>query len=141
MASSDDVNTTAVIHDLFGTLKRYSQSHKVSETDILRKRARQYAEADEPTSSGERRPLLVFSAEGTRYAIDVAFVREIREMPSVTRVPGAPPYFSGVINVRGVVVTVFDMVAFLGGGATNTTEEMLLLSNGDMLLSVAVAAV
>jgi purine-binding chemotaxis protein CheW len=43
------------------------------------------------------------------FAISVAQVREVLEISSVTRVPSAPPYMRGVVNVRGKAVPVVDL--------------------------------
>lgn len=43
------------------------------------------------------------------YAIDILAVREIRGWTPVTRIPQAPPYVLGVLNLRGVIVPVLDL--------------------------------
>jgi len=46
---------------------------------------------------------------GEEYAIAILRVKEILQLDSLTRVPGAPPGIRGVINVRGSVVPVVDL--------------------------------
>ncbi|MFC5740563.1 chemotaxis protein CheW [Dyella tabacisoli] len=43
------------------------------------------------------------------YAIDILAVREIRGWTPVTRIPQAPPYVLGVLNLRGAIVPVLDL--------------------------------
>ena len=44
-------------------------------------------------------------------------VREILPVPeTVVRVPGAKPWLRGIANVRGQLLTIVDLKAFLGGG-------------------------
>jgi purine-binding chemotaxis protein CheW len=43
------------------------------------------------------------------FAISVAQVREVLEISSITRVPSAPTYMRGVVNVRGKAVPVVDL--------------------------------
>lgn len=43
------------------------------------------------------------------YGIDILSVREIRGWSAVTRIPQAPPYVLGVLNLRGAIVPVIDM--------------------------------
>ena len=43
------------------------------------------------------------------FAIDVAQVREILELAQVTKVPTAPSYMRGVVNVRGRAIPVVDL--------------------------------
>ena len=43
------------------------------------------------------------------FAIDVAQVREVLDLPPITRIPTAPPYLRGIVNVRGGAVPVIDL--------------------------------
>ncbi len=52
---------------------------------------------------------LTFTLDGGAFALDIATVREVLEMPAITRVPRAPRYMRGVINLRGNGVPVVDM--------------------------------
>jgi purine-binding chemotaxis protein CheW len=47
------------------------------------------------------------------YAMPVSSVREVIRARAVTRVPGSPRVMSGLVNVRGMVVTVLDLAACL----------------------------
>ncbi len=42
-----------------------------------------------------------FELGGERYALDINLAREIVEMIPITPIPRAPPFISGVINLRG----------------------------------------
>jgi purine-binding chemotaxis protein CheW len=52
---------------------------------------------------------LTFKLGDELFAIDVAQVREILELSLVTRVPSAPAYMRGVVNVRGKATPVVDL--------------------------------
>lgn len=52
---------------------------------------------------------MVFRLEREHYAIPVLKVQEIIGQHDVTRVPGAPQFVLGVINLRGRVVPVVDL--------------------------------
>ena len=52
---------------------------------------------------------LTFKLDQEMFAIDVAQVREILDLAPITKMPQAPDYMRGVINVRGSVVPVVDM--------------------------------
>jgi purine-binding chemotaxis protein CheW len=43
------------------------------------------------------------------FAIDVSRVREVLELTEITRVPSAPSYLRGVVNVRGSAIPVVDL--------------------------------
>jgi len=52
---------------------------------------------------------LTFKLGEENYAVDVANIREILDCTTITRVPRAPEFMRGVINLRGSVVPVVDM--------------------------------
>ena len=52
---------------------------------------------------------LTFVLDGEVFAVDVSRVREILEIPSITKVPQVPVFMRGVINLRGCVVPVIDL--------------------------------
>jgi len=52
---------------------------------------------------------LTFTLTDEVFAVDVARVREILEMPGITKVPRMPDFMLGVINLRGCVVPVIDL--------------------------------
>ena len=52
---------------------------------------------------------MTFKLGDELFAIDVARVREVLEIPQVTRVPTAPKYMRGVVNVRGQSIPVVDL--------------------------------
>lgn len=54
--------------------------------------------------------------------------REVLGFPSVvTRVPGAKPWIRGIANVRGTLLPVVDLRAFLGGGVTGVGRSARVL--------------
>lgn len=52
---------------------------------------------------------LTFKLGDESYAVDVANIREILDATTITKVPMAPDFMQGVINLRGNVVPVIDM--------------------------------
>ncbi len=54
-------------------------------------------------------PVLLFSLGSEVFAIAADCVREILDVPPVTRVPGAPAHVDGLVNVRGAVVPLADL--------------------------------
>ena len=57
----------------------------------------------------ETRQYMTFKLGGELFAIDVAQVREVLEVPSITKVPTAPAYMRGVVNVRGQATPALDL--------------------------------
>jgi purine-binding chemotaxis protein CheW len=72
----------------------------------------------------KERTLLVFDLMGEHCGLDVSLVREIVHVPPrITRVPNAPHYVRGVVNLRGTVIPVLDCVSKMGGAQTESTNE------------------
>ncbi len=61
------------------------------------------------------------------FAVPVEMVVEILDMRPVFRIPETPPYFAGLIDVRGRGVPVIDLRVKLGLTATTITEHTRIL--------------
>lgn len=62
-------------------------------------------------------------------------VREVLSLPEeMTRVPGAQSWLRGIANVRGQLITIVDLKAFLGGGVSMTDRHarVLVLASRDV---------
>ncbi len=53
--------------------------------------------------------LVTFHVGDEEFGVNILDVREINRMMEVTRVPHAPPFVEGVINLRGQVIPVVDL--------------------------------
>jgi purine-binding chemotaxis protein CheW len=52
---------------------------------------------------------LTFKLDDEIFALDIASIREVLELTTVTKVPRTPEFMRGVINLRGGVVPVVDL--------------------------------
>lgn len=68
--------------------------------------------------TAEREQYLTFNLSGELFAIGILSIREIIEYAHLTQVPMMPRYIRGVINLRGSVVPVVDLLARFGQGLT-----------------------
>ena len=75
------------------------------------------------TEQGNERQLVVFDLGGEAYGVDIATVREIIRMQSVTYVPDTPEFVEGVINLRGNVNPVVDLRKRFGLTVTAETDD------------------
>jgi purine-binding chemotaxis protein CheW len=75
----------------------------------------------------ETRQYLTFKLTEEVFAVDVAKVREILELTTITKVPRTPDYMRGVINLRGSVVPVIDMRLKFGMSATEKTVNTCII--------------
>ncbi len=53
--------------------------------------------------------VLCFALAGEAYALPILKVREIQAQATITRIPKAPSYMPGVINLRGAIVPILEL--------------------------------
>lgn len=58
--------------------------------------------------------LLCFRVANEKYAVNIMEIKEIIKPREVTEVPRVPPYISGVLSLRGIIIPVFNMHMRLG---------------------------
>ena len=69
------------------------------------------------------RQVLMLGLAGEMFALDATQVREILDPIPVTRVPGAQPYVSSVLNVRGKVIPLADLRVRFGMPPASITSD------------------
>ena len=86
------------------------------------------------------RRLATFTVDGRFLGVDVTRVREVLRPQRLTRVPLAPPEIAGLINLRGEIVTAFDLRVALGRAQRSQTERgmnvVVTTQNGPVSLLV-----
>ncbi len=70
---------------------------------------------------------IAFKIGKEEYGVDIMAVREIKGWIPATRLPNAPHYVRGVINLRGLMVPIFDLRARFGGGETEITRTHVVI--------------
>lgn len=96
------------------------------------------ASAPDTASDIAPRQLLLFKLADSTGGIELEIVREILPPSPATRLPGAPPYVRGLINVRGTVITVIDLVSRLFGHPARPEGPVMLIEHHNRLIGVAV---
>ena len=73
---------------------------------------------------------LTFTLGEEEYGVDILKVQEIRGYDTVTKIPDAPDFIKGVINLRGTIVPVVDLrIKFkLGKAEYNAFTVMIILN-------------
>lgn len=74
------------------------------DTQILEKAGKAFSE-----QTGELLQLVSFNIGSEEFGVDILKVQEINRMVEITRVPQAPNYVEGVINLRGKVIPIVDL--------------------------------
>lgn len=89
------------------------------------------------------RQYVTFTVGDAEYGVDIMEVREIKGWTQATRLPNAPPYVRGVMNLRGVMVPVFDLRARFGGPPTEVTRThvVVIVAVAQRALGILVDAV
>ncbi len=89
---------------------------------------------------------LTFIVHGEEYAIEVAHIREVLEVPKLTVIPRMPSFMRGVINLRGSVVPVLDLSQKFELGETVFSSETSIIvteipsGTGDEILFIGLLA-
>lgn len=93
-----------------------SERHQQVLQQTLAQRAEKYARPAETDELVDRDTLkaLVFTRGPERYGIPVAHVVQGLDVYRITPLPCAPAYYRGVINLRGRILSVFDLRRFWG---------------------------
>lgn len=76
-----------------------------------------------------------FTVAGRLYGIDVTKVQEVVRPMAMTKIPLAPPYIKGLINLRGQVATAIDLRELfeLPGRPTEELMNVVCKSHGTLL--------
>lgn len=72
-------------------------------------------------------PTLLFRVGRGVYGCDITQAREIIPLRPMTRLPGAPPFVRGLINMRGTIVTVLDLGVRLDPTRAPSRDGSILL--------------
>ena len=94
---------------------------------ILEERARALAQPPETEAALEGVGVVVVRLGTERYGVDMKYVQEIRPLHSLTRVPGTPPFYAGLVNLRGRLYPVLDLHRYLALPETGATENSKLV--------------
>lgn len=92
---------------------------------------------------GDTVQFITFTIEREDYGVDIMAVREIRGWTETTSLPNSPPYMRGVINLRGLIVPIFDLRARFGLGLTQAskTHVVIVVAVGPRTIGILVDAV
>src|ERR1700753_750259 len=84
-------------------------------------------ELDRPAAAENSQQFITFTLGADEFGIDIMVVREIKGWTETTMIPNAPPHVRGVINLRGVIVPIFDLRARFGMGLTVPTAMHVVI--------------
>jgi purine-binding chemotaxis protein CheW len=87
--------------------------------------------------------LVTFKLDNEEFAVDILKVQEINKMTDITRIPNAPPFVEGVINLRGKIIPVVDLRKRLGfeGRSFGKSTRIIVVELEGMVLGFTVDSV
>ncbi len=74
---------------------------------------------------------IVFKVAGAEYAIPAELVLQMESYTGATRVPGAPAYVTGIVQIRGKVIPVVDLRLRFGLPAVEATLDSRIVVGKD----------
>jgi len=86
--------------------------------------------------------LAVFQLDGQPYAIDIEKIKQIIRPLKITKLPRAPSFVEGVIDLRGVVLPVVDMRKRFSlpsrGEAESKDDKIIIVSVAKKIVGIVV---
>jgi len=71
--------------------------------------------------------LVAFKIDSEEYGVKIANVQEINRMTDVTKIPRAPYYIDGIVNLRGNVIPVLNLRKFFKLPEKQTTDATRII--------------
>jgi purine-binding chemotaxis protein CheW len=71
--------------------------------------------------------LVTFTLDNEEFGVDILKVQEINKMIDITRIPNAPPFVEGVINLRGKIIPIVDLRKRLGFEAKTSDKSTRII--------------
>ena len=86
---------------------------------------------------------VVLSFEQEKYGIEVDYVREIFPLGQLTDIPCTPDFISGIINVRGNIISIIDLRKFFGIPCKGITDlkKVVIISHHNFEMGILAAEV
>jgi len=106
--------------------------------EILAERARILAQPEETRDETSFQELLAFRLAGQEYAIKTQYIREVFIMHEITPVPGVPEFIAGICAIRGEIIAIVDLRAFLSIPKHGLTDlnRIIVLTDGTMTFGI-----
>jgi chemotaxis protein CheZ len=73
------------------------------------------------------------------YAIPITVVREIINLPGITKIPQSPPYLKGITNLRGTVIPVVNLKQLINvPGDGEEEKKVIVIASGSITFGILV---
>ena len=94
----------------------------------------------ETDTTSDELQLVVFNIGAEEFGVEIMNVQEIIRMTSITKIPQAPHYVRGIINLRGKIVIVINLndIMGTGGGEQDEDTRIIVAEMGDNVVGFVV---
>ncbi|MEB3102827.1 chemotaxis protein CheW [Ferviditalea candida] len=110
--------------------------------------AKETGKQDEETGglgrqSMDEEHLVTFRIGGEEFGIKIKEVQEINRMTEVTKIPRAPRYIDGIVNLRGNIIPALDLRKFFGLAEKEMTDatRIIIVDSGGVKTGIVVDSV
>lgn len=73
--------------------------------------------------------LVIFELGNEQYGIDISKVNEISEFKESNKIPDAPDFISGIINLRGEIIPMIDLKTRFNISTNTKAEKRIIVTN------------
>ncbi len=86
---------------------------------------------------------LIFSLGAEEYAVPILKVKEVIEIPDISPIPHTPNYYLGIMNLRGLVISIIDLRLKIKGVPLEMGKKsaIIILDFGHFCFGIAVSSV
>ncbi|MET0287983.1 MAG: chemotaxis protein CheW [Polyangiales bacterium] len=76
----------------------------------------------------ERKQFVTFTVGNGEYGLEILDVREFKAYGAITHVPNMPAFLRGVMNLRGIIIPVFDLRVRFGQNAARNETTVIVVA-------------
>ena len=116
------------------------QQKILSQQEILKARALHNSvnENNGETIASTPIAIIKFALMSQVYAFETKYISEVHLIKKITPIPGTPPFVTGVINIRGRIISTINLKILLQMGERGLTEQnrLIVLSMNSMYFGI-----
>lgn len=108
---------------------------------VMQERARVLARPILTEERDDTVELVVLTLGPERYGVDSRRAREVHPLADLAPVPGTPPFWAGIVNVRGTLYPVLDLHRYLElpeAAGSGGDKKVLLVSGSSLTIGLLV---
>lgn len=90
-------------------------------------------------AGGEKVQIVIFRLKDEQFAVETEKIQSINDNMEITKVPNAPAYIKGLVNLRGNIISLLDINLLLKvQNHENEQENIIILKLEEELVGVTV---